>query len=158
VTVENLVWMLTALAAVVVMLTRSRLTATAKQAGVSETPPEPLGAHTAVLSGAARPVGLVGLVQRWPGRPAVTSVVESGPSGAAADSEATMANHVYSISEIVGSSPEGVEAAVTNAVAQAARTVRNLDWFEVQNIRGQIMDGAVAHWQVTVKIGFRIES
>ena len=168
-TVENLVWMLTALAAVVFMLTRSRLTATAKQAGVSETPPEPLGAHTAVgvgalatwvawLSGAARPVGLVGLVQRWPGRPAVTSVVESGPSGAAADSEATMANHVYSISEIVGSSPEGVEAAVTNAVAQAARTVRNLDWFEVQNIRGQIMDGAVAHWQVTVKIGFRIES
>lgn len=51
-TVENLVWMLTALAAVVVMLTRSRLTATAKQAGVSETPPEPLGAHTAVGVGA----------------------------------------------------------------------------------------------------------
>lgn len=75
-TVENLVWMLTALAAVVVMLTRSRLTATAKQAGVSETPPELLGAHTAVgvaalatwvawLSGAARPVGLVGLVLLW---------------------------------------------------------------------------------------------
>jgi len=69
-----------------------------------------------------------------------------------------MANHVYSISEVVGSSPEGVEAAVGNAVAQAARTVRNLDWFEVQSIRGQIAEGAVAHWQVTVKLGFRIEA
>ncbi len=69
-----------------------------------------------------------------------------------------MANHVYSISEVVGTSPEGVEAAVGNAVAQAARTVRNLDWFEVKDVRGQIVDGAVAHWQVTVKLGFRLES
>lgn len=68
-----------------------------------------------------------------------------------------MANHVYSISEIVGSSPDSIEQAVANAVAQAARTVRNLDWFEVQNIRGQLADGAIAHWQVTVKLGFRIE-
>ena len=69
-----------------------------------------------------------------------------------------MANHVYSISEIVGSSPESIEQAVSNAVAQAAQTVRNLDWFEVQNVRGQLVDGAIAHWQVTVKLGFRIES
>jgi flavin-binding protein dodecin len=69
-----------------------------------------------------------------------------------------MANHVYSISEVVGTSPDGVDDAVGNAVAQAARTLRNLDWFEVQSIRGQIADGAVAHWQVTVKLGFRIES
>jgi dodecin len=69
-----------------------------------------------------------------------------------------MANHVYSVSEVVGSSPEGIEAAVNNAVAQAARTVRNLDWFEVQSVRGQIAEGAVAHWQVTVKLGFRLES
>ena len=68
-----------------------------------------------------------------------------------------MANHVYSISEIVGSSPDGIEAAVTNAVAEAGRTLRNLDWFEVKDIRGQLRDGGVAHWQVTVKLGFRIE-
>ena len=68
-----------------------------------------------------------------------------------------MANHVYTISEIVGSSPDSIEQAVSNAVAQAARTVRNLDWFEVQNVRGQLVDGAIAHWQVTVKLGFRIE-
>ncbi len=68
-----------------------------------------------------------------------------------------MTNHVYGVSEVVGSSPEGVEAAVNNAVAKAAQTVRNLDWFEVANIRGQLVDGAVAHWQVTVKLGFRIE-
>jgi hypothetical protein len=76
VTVENMVWMLTALAAVVVMLTRSRLISSSKQAGVTESPPELLGAHTAVgvvaltawiawLSGAARVVGLVGLVLLW---------------------------------------------------------------------------------------------
>ncbi|NUO35672.1 MAG: dodecin family protein [Terrabacter sp.] len=68
-----------------------------------------------------------------------------------------MANHVYSISEVVGSSPEGIEAAVGNAVAKASSTVRNLDWFEVTDIRGQLADGAVAHWQVTVKLGFRLE-
>jgi flavin-binding protein dodecin len=68
-----------------------------------------------------------------------------------------MANHVYSISEVVGSSPEGIEAAVGNAVAKASTTVRNLDWFEVTDIRGQLADGAVAHWQVTVKLGFRLE-
>ena len=69
-----------------------------------------------------------------------------------------MANHVYSISEVVGTSPDGIEQAVNNAVTQAARTVRNLDWFEVVNVRGQLADGAVAHWQVTVKLGFRLES
>ena len=69
-----------------------------------------------------------------------------------------MANHVYSVSEVVGTSPDTVEAAVSNAVGQAAKTVRNLDWFEVQSIRGQITDGAIAHWQVTVKLGFRLEA
>jgi flavin-binding protein dodecin len=68
-----------------------------------------------------------------------------------------MANHVYGVSEVVGTSPEGIEAAVNNAVGKAAQTVRNLDWFEVQTVRGQLVDGAVAHWQVTVKLGFRIE-
>jgi dodecin len=69
-----------------------------------------------------------------------------------------MANHVYSVSEVVGTSPDSIEQAVGNAVSQASHTVRNLDWFEVQSVRGQITDGAVAHWQVTVKLGFRIEN
>ena len=68
-----------------------------------------------------------------------------------------MTNHTYSISEVVGTSPEGVDAAVTNAVTQAAKTLRNLDWFEVKEIRGHLVDGAVADWQVTVKLGFRLD-
>jgi dodecin len=69
-----------------------------------------------------------------------------------------MANHVYAISEVVGSSPDSIEDAVGNAVAKASTTVRNLEWFELQSVRGQLDDGAVAHWQVTVKLGFRLES
>ena len=68
-----------------------------------------------------------------------------------------MANHTYSISEIVGSSTEGTDQAVKNAVAKAAQTLRNLEWFEVKDIRGHLVDGAVADWQVTVKLGFRLE-
>ena len=68
-----------------------------------------------------------------------------------------MANHTYSISEVVGTSPDGVDAAVNNAVTQAAKTLRNLDWFDVKEIRGHLVDGAVADWQVTVKLGFRLE-
>ena len=69
-----------------------------------------------------------------------------------------MANHVYAISELVGSSPEGVEAAVDNAIASAGSTIRNLDWFEVTQIRGHLGDdGAVADWQVGIKLGFRVE-
>ncbi|GGK61933.1 dodecin [Ornithinimicrobium pekingense] len=68
-----------------------------------------------------------------------------------------MSNHVYSVSEIVGSSPDGLEAAITNAIATTARSVRNLDWFEVTEIRGHLVDGAVADWQVGVKVGFRVE-
>ncbi|MEE1622682.1 dodecin [Zafaria sp. Z1313] len=68
-----------------------------------------------------------------------------------------MSNHVYSVSEIVGTSPDGVESAVRNAVAQASRTLRHLDWFEVTEIRGHLKDGEVADWQVGIKLGFRIE-
>ncbi len=68
-----------------------------------------------------------------------------------------MANHVYAISEVVGTSPDGIEEAVENAVAKAGATIRNLDWFEVENVRGQLIDGEVGHWQVTVKLGFRME-
>lgn len=66
-----------------------------------------------------------------------------------------MANRTYNITELVGTSPDGVEAAVNNAIAEASETLRNLDWFEVQSIRGHIKDAAVADWQVTLKLGFR---
>jgi len=69
-----------------------------------------------------------------------------------------MANHVYAISELVGSSPEGVEAAVENALASASTSVRNLDWFEVTQIRGHLGEGGqIADWQVGIKLGFRVE-
>jgi flavin-binding protein dodecin len=68
-----------------------------------------------------------------------------------------MSDHVYRVVEVVGSSPDGVDAAVRNAVARVSATTRNLDWFEVTEIRGQLADGQVAHVQVGLKVGFRIE-
>ncbi|MDQ1514139.1 MAG: dodecin [Microbacteriaceae bacterium] len=68
-----------------------------------------------------------------------------------------MSNHVYRLSEIVGSSETGVDDAVRTAVRKAAQTVRNIDWFEVGEVRGQVVDGEVAHFQVTLKIGFRVD-
>jgi len=68
-----------------------------------------------------------------------------------------MSNHVYKSIEITGSSPDGVNQAIDRAVAKAAETIRGLDWFEVTSIRGQIENGAVAHYQVTLKLGFRLE-
>ena len=68
-----------------------------------------------------------------------------------------MSDHVYKSGEITGSSPDGVTEAIDRAVAKASETLRNLDWFEVVNVRGHIADGRVAHYQVTLKIGFRIE-
>ncbi len=69
-----------------------------------------------------------------------------------------MSNHVYKKLEIVGTSPNSIEEAVANAISQASQTVRGLRWFEVTETRGDIADGKVAHWQVTVKIGFALES
>ncbi|MCF2126323.1 MULTISPECIES: dodecin [unclassified Streptomyces] len=68
-----------------------------------------------------------------------------------------MSNHTYRVTEIVGTSPDGVDQAVRNGVRRAQRTLRNLDWFEVTQVRGQIEDGEVAHWQVGLKVGFRLE-
>ena len=68
-----------------------------------------------------------------------------------------MSDNVYSITEIVGTSPESTDAAIRNAVARASQTLRNLDWFEVTEVRGQIRDGEVAHYQVGMKVGFRLE-
>ncbi|MFZ2173417.1 MAG: dodecin [Rhodococcus sp. (in: high G+C Gram-positive bacteria)] len=69
-----------------------------------------------------------------------------------------MSDHIYRIVEIVGSSPEGTDAAIVNAVTRANQTIRNLEWFEVVGTRGHIVDGAIAHYQVTLKVGFRVES
>jgi flavin-binding protein dodecin len=68
-----------------------------------------------------------------------------------------LSNHTYSITEIVGTSEEGVDAAVRNGIAEASKTLRNLDWFEVKEIRGHLDNGQVADWQVTIKLGFRLE-
>jgi len=66
-------------------------------------------------------------------------------------------NHTYKIEEIVGTSTTGVEDAIRNGIARAAKTLRGLDWFEVTNVRGHLEDGRIAHLQVTLKVGFRIE-
>ena len=68
-----------------------------------------------------------------------------------------MTNHVYRLSEIVGSSPTGIDDAIRTAIRRASQTVRNVEWFETQEIRGQVVDGEVAHFQVTLKVGFRVE-
>jgi flavin-binding protein dodecin len=68
-----------------------------------------------------------------------------------------MTDHVYRVTEIVGSSTDSVEGAIRNGIARADKTLRNLDWFEVSQIRGHLEGGAVAHFQVTMKVGFRLE-
>jgi flavin-binding protein dodecin len=65
--------------------------------------------------------------------------------------------HTYRVTEIVGTSQDGVEAAIRNAVGRASQTLRNLDWFEVTEIRGQIDDGEVKYVQVGLKVGFRLD-
>jgi flavin-binding protein dodecin len=69
-----------------------------------------------------------------------------------------MSDHTYRVIEIVGTSPDGIDAAVRNGVNRAAQTTRGLDWFEIRNVRGHIEDGAVGHFQVTLKVGFRLDA
>jgi flavin-binding protein dodecin len=68
-----------------------------------------------------------------------------------------MSDHVYKLVDIVGSSATSSDDAIRNAVATAAKTLRRIDWFEVVETRGHVTDGKVAHYQVTLKIGFRLE-
>ena len=68
-----------------------------------------------------------------------------------------MNDHVYKIIELVGSSTQSSDDAIRNAIARAAETLRNLDWYEVVESRGHVQDGKIAHFQVKVKIGFRLE-
>lgn len=68
-----------------------------------------------------------------------------------------MSDRTYRIAEIVGTSPEGIDEAIRNGVARASKTLRHVDWFEMTQVRGQVKDGAVEHFQVGLKIGFRLE-
>jgi len=68
-----------------------------------------------------------------------------------------MADHVYKTIEITGSSPKGVEEAVANAIAKASKSLHNLRWFQVVETRGEIEGAKVAHWQVTMKLGFTLD-
>ncbi|GAA4326461.1 dodecin family protein [Streptomyces venetus] len=68
-----------------------------------------------------------------------------------------MSDHIYRVTEIVGTSPDGVDQAIRNGIDRASHTLRNLDWFEVTQVRGQLENGQIAHWQVGLKVGFRLE-
>jgi dodecin len=68
-----------------------------------------------------------------------------------------MADHIYKKLELVGSSPKGIEDAVKNAISRARKTVRNMRWFEIIETRGFLEEGKIAHWQVTLKVGFTLE-
>jgi len=68
-----------------------------------------------------------------------------------------MSAHTYKKIELVGSSTESSDKAVENALARAAESIRNIDWFEVTETRGHVVDGKVAHWQVVLKAGFRLD-
>ncbi len=68
-----------------------------------------------------------------------------------------MSDHTYKMIEIVGSSTVSSDEAVNNAISHAAKTIRNMRWFQIAETRGHIDNGAVAHWQVTLKIGFTLD-
>lgn len=69
-----------------------------------------------------------------------------------------MTDRTYRVTEIVGTSPESVDTAIRNGVRRAAQTLRHLDWFEVTEVRGHLVDGEIGHFQVGLKVGFRVES
>jgi flavin-binding protein dodecin len=68
-----------------------------------------------------------------------------------------MSDHVYKLLELTGSSTSGIEDAVQKAIAKAHQTVRNIHWFQVTETRGHVEDGKVAHWQVSLKVGFTLD-
>jgi flavin-binding protein dodecin len=71
--------------------------------------------------------------------------------------ERTVNDHVYKLLELTGSSAKSSDDAVQNAISKASKTMRNMQWFQVTDTRGHIADGRIAHWQVTLKIGFTLE-
>lgn len=68
-----------------------------------------------------------------------------------------MSSRTYRVTEIVGTSPDGIDQAIRNGVERAAKTLRHVDWFEMTDIRGHVKDGQVEHFQVSLKLGFRLE-
>ncbi len=68
-----------------------------------------------------------------------------------------MSNHTYRVTELVGTSPDGIDQAIRNGISRASTTLRMIDWFEVTEVRGQVVDGNVEHFQVGLKVGFRLE-
>ncbi|WP_200917967.1 dodecin [Jeongeupia sp. HS-3] len=68
-----------------------------------------------------------------------------------------MSEHVYKLVELVGSSTQSSDDAVRNAIAKAAESIKHMDWFEIVETRGHIVDGKLGHWQVTLKVGFRVD-
>ncbi|HEY3634495.1 MAG TPA: dodecin [Caldimonas sp.] len=68
-----------------------------------------------------------------------------------------MSNHVYKLLELTGSSTTSIEDAVSGAIAKAHETIRNIHWFELTETRGHVVDGKIAHWQVTLRLGFTLE-
>jgi hypothetical protein len=68
-----------------------------------------------------------------------------------------VSDNTYRVTEVVGSSPESVQQAIRNGIARVSQTVRNVEWFEATEIRGHVSNGEVAHFQVTLKVGFRLE-
>jgi flavin-binding protein dodecin len=68
-----------------------------------------------------------------------------------------MPEHTYKVTEIVGSSSDGIDAAIRSGISRASESLRHLGWFEVTDIRGHLEDGTVAHYQVTMKVGFRLD-
>lgn len=68
-----------------------------------------------------------------------------------------MSEHTYRVTEIVGTSPESIDAAIRNGIERASKTLHNLDWFETTEIRGHLANGAIGHFQVTMKVGFRLD-
>jgi dodecin len=71
--------------------------------------------------------------------------------------DSRMADHIYKKIELVGSSPKGIEEAVKNALTRAKKTIRNMRWFEIAETRGYLEEGKIAHWQVTLKVGFTLD-
>lgn len=71
--------------------------------------------------------------------------------------DVAMTSRTYRVTEIVGTSPDGVEQAIRNGIARASESIRHLDWFEVTEIRGHIQEGQIDHIQVGMKVGFRLE-
>ena len=86
-----------------------------------------------------------------------TSRAGQGYPSTAADEGIAMSDHTYRVIEIVGSSPDSIDAAIRNAISRASETMRGLDWFEVQSVRGSLDNSGVGYFQVTLKVGFRLE-